>query len=230
MDARRFDRRGYPVVDAAAGYGAWAPSYDETVAEGLDRPLLPRLTSIAWAKVERAADLACGTGRTGAWLRQAGVRRIDGVDITPEMLSRARLRGAHDTLHLADLAATPLPSASYQLVTLVLADEHLAELGPVYREAARLLQPGHAFMLIGYHPFFLLNGLATHFHGADGAAVAIESYVHLFADHIRAAAAAGLSLIELDECLIDEEWLASKPKWQPYLGWPVSFAMVCRKA
>ena len=85
-------------------------------------------------------------------------------------------------------------------------------------------------MLIGYHPFFLLNGLATHFHGADGAAVAIESYVHLFADHIRAAAAAGLSLIELDECLIDEEWLASKPKWQPYLGWPVSFAMVCRKA
>jgi len=85
-------------------------------------------------------------------------------------------------------------------------------------------------MLIGYHPFFLLNGLATHFHRADGAAVAIESYVHLFADHIRAAAAAGLSLIELDECLIDEEWLASKPKWQPYLGWPVSFAMVCRKA
>ena len=58
------------------------------------------------------------------------MRRIDGVDITPEMLSRARLRGAHDTLHLADLAATPLPSASYQLVTLVLADEHLAELGP----------------------------------------------------------------------------------------------------
>src|SRR4051794_12377950 len=50
VDARRFDRRGYPVVGTAAGYGAWAPSYDDTVAEGLDRPLLLRLKSIRLGK------------------------------------------------------------------------------------------------------------------------------------------------------------------------------------
>jgi hypothetical protein len=37
------------------------------------------------------------------------------------------------------VSRTELPPASYGLCTLVLADEHLADLTPVYQEAARLL-------------------------------------------------------------------------------------------
>ena len=60
-------------------------------------------------------------------------------------------------------------------------------------------------------------------------AVAIKSYVHLFADHFRAGTEAGLRLVELEECVIDEAWLESKPKWRRYLNWPVSFALVWRR-
>ncbi len=230
MDASLFDRRDYPTASAAGGYGEWAATYEETVAVGLDAPLLARLTAIDWRHVAEAADLACGTGRTGQWLKENGVAAIDGVDITPEMLALAEKRGVYRLLSVGEVGKTPLSAARYGLVTMSLADEHLPELSPAYREAARLLRPGGQFLLVGYHPFFLMNGLVTHFHRADGEAVTIQSYVHLFRDHFRAGVAAGLALAALDECVIDEDWLKTKPKWRRYLNWPVSFAMVWVKA
>jgi SAM-dependent methyltransferase len=180
MDFAPFDKRGCPVVSAQTGYAEWAGHYEATVAAGLDRPLLDALKGVRWDDIEMAADLACGTGRTGVWLSQHGVRFIDGVDLTPEMLQIAESKSVYRHLQRADVAATDLPSSTYDLCTLVLADEHLASLEPVYLEVARLLVSGGSFVLIGYHPFFLMNGTPTHYHRADGVAVTIQSYVHLF--------------------------------------------------
>jgi SAM-dependent methyltransferase len=230
MDFGPFDKRRYPLVPPAAGYAEWAPRYEATVAAGLDAPLWPRLRSLAWDRIGRAADLACGTGRTGAALAARGVGAIDGVDATAAMLAIAAEKGIYRSLACADVARTGLPGESYELCTMGLADEHLAALGPVYREAARLLVPGGAFLLIGYHPFFAMGGgMPTHYHREDGAAVAIETHIHLFSDHFAAGRAAGLALAEFEECVIDEAWLETKPKWRPYLHWPVSFALLWRK-
>lgn len=228
MDFSVFDRRRYPVVSAATGYAEWAHNYDATVASGLDEPLLESLTSVNWGQVRRAADLACGTGRTGVWLKNHGVAAIHGVDLTQQMLDIAASKHSHEQLHLADVASTPLASSAYDLCMLVLADEHLEELEPVYREAARLLADSGHFVLIGYHPFFLMQGTPTHYHreSANGEPIAIQSYVHLFSEHFHAASNAGLRIAEFRECVIDEKWLARKPKWREYLNWPVSFALV----
>ncbi len=228
-EASQFDPRDYPVVDAARGYGEWAASYEETVAVGLDRPLLARIGSVDWSSVGAAVDLACGTGRTGEWLKGQGVGAIDGVDITPEMQAQAAEKNVYRSLTISDVAATGLDAGAYDLVIMALACEHLADLAPVYGEAARLLRPGGQFAIIGYHPFFLLNGKMTHYHRADGEAVSIRSYLHLFGDHVAAGKAAGLMLDEMQECVIDEDWLTTKPKWRPYLHWPVSYGMVWRK-
>jgi len=142
---------------------------------------------------------------------------------------RARGKAAYRHLAVGDAAASGFAPDAYELVAFVLADEHVADLAPVYREAVRLLIPGGAFLLIGYHPFFLLNGLITHFHQADGEAIAIESHMHLASEHFTAASGAGLTLAEFKECVIDEAWLETKPKWRPYMGWPASFAFVWRR-
>ena len=52
--------------------------------------------------------------------------------------------------------------------------------------------------------------------------MAIRSYVHLFSDHVKAAHARGWRLLEMDEGLIDEAWLAKKPQWEKYRNRPVS--------
>lgn len=229
MDFDRFDTRGYPTLGVRAGYAAWAPTYERVVQDEMDLRLLERLTTVRWPGVCRALDLACGTGRTGAWLRARGVARLDGVDLTPEMLDRARPKGLYDALVQGDMLATGLPPATYDLVTVVLADEHLGALAPLYREAARLCPGGGQLVIVGYHPYFLMAGIPTHFDRADGQAVAIESHVHLLSDHVKAALASGWTLLELDEGVVDEAWLAKKPKWARHAGRPVSFAMVWRR-
>src|SRR5262245_26441538 len=100
MDAAMFDRRRYPTVSAKTGYDEWARTYEATVATGLDQHLLPRIRSVDWAAIDAAADLACGTGRTGVWLKAYGIGTVDGVDISPEMLALAKQKGIYRRLEL----------------------------------------------------------------------------------------------------------------------------------
>jgi len=230
LEFSQFDRRRYPTVPVREGYREWLPSYETTVEDEMDVVLLAALERVPWASVERAADLGCGTGRTGAWLRQHGVARIDGIDLTPEMLAIARGRGIYERLAQADVAGTGLEGGTYDLVTTCLVDEHLRDLRPLYREGARLLRPGGIHVLVGYHPHFIMTtGIPTHFDRRTGEPVAIETYVHLLSDHVTAALAAGLSLGEMRERLVDDRWIALKPRWAPYRNHPVSFAMAWRK-
>ena len=72
-------------------------------------------------------------------------------------------------------------------------------------------------------------GMPTHFDRRPGDPVAIETYVHLISDHVAAARAGQLSLLEMRERLVDDRWIALKPRWEPYRHHPVSFAMVWQK-
>jgi SAM-dependent methyltransferase len=236
-----FDNRGYRTVAPREGYDRWAGTYEETVQDAMDIALLDRV-AVDWAAVGAAADLGCGTGRTGAWLKARGVGEIDGVDLSPGMLEAARARGVYRSLTEADVGATGidagtadrdpgstgLAAGAYDLVVSCLVDEHLAELGPLYGEAARLARPGARFVLVGFHPHFIIaSGMPTHFDDAEsGESLAIETHVHLLSDHVAAGRAAGLALVELHERVVDDEWVALKPKWERFRDHPISFAFV----
>jgi SAM-dependent methyltransferase len=230
VDFARFDTRGYRTVGVREGYGSWVASYEETVPDELDVALLEMLSSVEWETVRRAADLGCGTGRTGLWLRRHGVAAIDGVDLTAEMLAVAGSRGIYDRLIEADVTSTGLPPAAYDLVTTCLVDEHLPDLRPLYEEARRLAAPGGSYVLVGYHPHFIITaGMPTHFKSSSGEQVAIETYIHLLSDHVSAALGAGWTLAEMRESVIDDVWLRVKPKWQSFRNQPISVAFVWRK-
>jgi SAM-dependent methyltransferase len=225
-----FDARGYRTVDVRSGYGEWVATYEDTVYDAMDLDQLAALRSVPWPEIRVAADLGCGTGRTGAWLRRQGVATIDGADLTPEMLALARERRIYRRLVEAEVSSTGLEDAAYDLVTTCLVDEHLAELEPLYAEAWRLARPGATYVLVGFHPHFMMaTGMPTHFDSASGEPVAIETHVHQLSDHVRAALAAGWQLAEMHERLIDDAWLAVKPKWEPQRGRPIAFAFAWRK-
>ena len=225
-----FDARRYRTVDVRTGYAEWVASYEQTVQDTMDVALLERLSSIDWGRVRLAADLGCGTGRTGAWLAQRGVGTIDGVDLTPEMLVVARDKGLYRGLVEADLAATGLPSAAYDLVSACLVDEHLPEVQPLYREAFRLARPAGWLVLVGYHPQFIMAaGMPTHYTSRSGEQVAIDTHLHLLSDHVTAGLQAGWTLREMKERVIDESYLAHKPKWARFRNQPIAFAFAWHK-
>ncbi|MDX1624112.1 MAG: class I SAM-dependent methyltransferase [Gemmatimonadota bacterium] len=228
-DFADYDARGYPTLPVRAGYREWAETYEATVLDEMDLRLLERLESVEWGRIERCLDLACGTGRTGVWLAGRGVESIDGVDLTAEMAQIARPKGVYDRLVLGDVTALPFRAGLYGLAVQSLADEHLSDLAPLYRETARVTGKSGAFVIVGYHPQFLMSGVPTHFDRGGGKPAAIRSWVHLFSDHVAAARRAGWTLEEMEERLIDDAWVERKPKWERYRGRPVSFAMAWRK-
>jgi SAM-dependent methyltransferase len=228
----RYDSRRYRTLDVAAGYTAWAPSYDATMDDRLDLPLLGLLASVDWSGIAAAVDLGCGTGRIGAWLKAHGVARVDGVDACSAMLDRAAARGIYESLVCADAAATGLAGQRYDLVISSFAICHLTDLTGLYAEAARLIRLSGAAVLVDYHPFMLLKGVPTHFQAPAGEPVAIANVVHLIGDHVQAGRCAGLTLWEMREQLVDAEWVAEnrrlfgEPRLANHVGHPVSFAMV----
>jgi SAM-dependent methyltransferase len=229
-DFKAFDVRGYRTVDVRTGYGEWVATYENTVEDAMDIALLDELREVPWSSVGAAAELGCGTGRTGTWMREHGVEVIDGLDLTPEMLEVARGRGVYRQLVEGDVAATGLRSEGYDLVMTCLVDEHLADIAPLYAEAFRLARPGATFVLVGFHPHFIMAaGMPTHFDSASGEPVAIDTYVHLLSEHITVGLAAGWRLVEMRERVIDDAWLALKPKWERLRGQPVAFAVAWRK-
>ncbi|MGE3182661.1 MAG: class I SAM-dependent methyltransferase [Phycisphaerae bacterium] len=133
IDFANFDQRHYPVVSTRDGYGEWADSYEATVPDEMDIRLLARLTPENWKNITAAADLGCGTGRIGGWLKSNGVTTIDGIDLTPEMLKLARVKNVYRTLREGDVSRTAFADASYDLAIASLMDEHIRDLATLYR-------------------------------------------------------------------------------------------------
>jgi SAM-dependent methyltransferase len=221
-----YDTRHYLTVDVVTGYSAWAHTYDQTVHDELDLHLLASLQTVPWAQCRTAVDLGCGTGRIGTWLQGQGITQLHGIDCTPAMISQAAVTQAYTQLCIADITRCPLPDQHYNMGITVLATCHVADLSAFYAEAARLLRPGGFFVLLDYHPFCLLQGIPTHFESATGMPIAIANVVHLLSDYVQQGRRVNWSLLEMQERLVDDAWIAHRPGMARYRHHPVSFVMV----
>jgi predicted TPR repeat methyltransferase len=89
-------------------------------------------------------DLGCGTGLAGAAFRDLA-RRLDGIDLSPAMVGKARGRGIYDDVIVGDIETIP----AHTDCDLVLAADtlvYLGDLAPAFRAAATALKPGGAFL------------------------------------------------------------------------------------
>jgi SAM-dependent methyltransferase len=116
---------------------------DELDGKPRDRELLEALARTA---EDAVADIGCGPGQIGAFVRQRG-RRVVGLDLSPEMARLAKLR--LDAALVADMRALPLGTDSMGGLVAFYAVIHLrrAELGTALREFRRVLRPGGRVLL-----------------------------------------------------------------------------------
>ena len=89
-------------------YAEWASSYEETFVAAKAYRYHLHVADTLVAHVRPAGptlDVGCGTGVVGVALRERGVSEIDGVDISPDMIDKAREKGDYRKLMQADLTA-----------------------------------------------------------------------------------------------------------------------------
>lgn len=97
-----------------------AASFDDEADHGLADPA----TRAAWRDLlvgalppapARIADLGCGTGTLTRLLVDEG-HTVDGLDFSPEMIDRARIKVPEAAFVVADAAAPPLATGAYDVV------------------------------------------------------------------------------------------------------------------
>ena len=116
----------------------------------------------------RAIDFGCGTGFVISLMTDL-IDRIDGVDITPEMMRTVNVSSGKVYLHECLAEATPFSDATFDIATAYSFMDHLHDYRDFLREAHRVLRPGGIFYsdLNPNRAFIEAIADAERSHGAD---------------------------------------------------------------
>ena len=146
-----------PSAYVAQLFDDYADRFDAALVERLGYSVPQKLARVVEAQLEApfgcVVDLGCGTGLFGAEIR-ARATRLEGFDLSANMLAKARTKALYDQLGQADLAQPPDTSGLFGedlapgRADLAAAAEvlmYLGDLAPVFTLAASLLRPGGHF-------------------------------------------------------------------------------------
>ena len=167
-------------------YAKWAATYEQFLDK--NRYIYARQVAEIYGERspvhgEPVLDAGCGTGRVGAALFRLGVSPIDGIDISPEMLTKARGKSGpggepvYRRLIEADLTALlDLATDSFSGIVSSGAFTH-GHLGPdVLSELLRIARPGSVGVIGVNSSVFESNGFGDRFdrYCADGVIGGLE--------------------------------------------------------
>src|SRR5262249_52033908 len=126
--------------------------------------------------------------------------KVIGVDISPDMLARARAKIPAGEFHEADLHHLPLPDDHVDTVVCALALTRVSELAPVFAEFVRVLRAGGHLVisdLRGLFPDGIRSPLARA--GANGRPGYLSQRRHLTSDYLAAAIPLALQVRRCEE-------------------------------
>lgn len=170
-------------------YRDWATTYDADFIERMGYAM-PRIVAEVFERVGGAGpilDVGCGSGAVGVGL--AG-QRIDGLDLSPEMLDVAVQKGVYTRLVEGDLLQElPLATASYRGIVSAGTFTH-GHVGPeALDELIRVSASGAVFCLGINAEHFETHGFATKFaalrESGEISEASIEDHAIYEADHER---------------------------------------------
>lgn len=200
LDDESLDGPGVRVdrLGTVEGYRVWSRTYDEP-GNGLfafEEPIVHEILDALPAGI--AVDAGCGTGRHTEHLAALG-HRVVGVDSSPEMLERARVRVPRADFRHGELHRLPLDDDAADIVVCGLALAHVRSLEPVLAEFARVLRPGGQLVISDPHEESVALGSIPSVRGPGGRPGRLSTYRHLAGDYLRAALRAGLRVRRCEE-------------------------------
>jgi len=143
-------------------------------------------------------DIGCGTGLSGALLRPFA-KQLEGIDLSPKMLERAKARGVYDTLYEAELTAFLLDAKfKYDAITCVDTFCYFGDLTNAVNASVRVLKPKGWFVFTLEK--FESDGSSQNFHlNFHGRYSHSESYVR------QSLTNAGYQINRIDQAILRKE-------------------------
>lgn len=147
-------------------------------------------------------DLCCGQGTLTSVIADQGAR-VNGIDFSPEMLSRARAAAPAATIVEGDAMALPFDDARFDKVVCNFGMMHIADQPKALSEVRRVLKPGGAFSMATWvgpaaSPAFAAVFCALKAH-ADFSAAPAQPDLFAFADPARADAMTADAGLEMEQ-------------------------------
>ena len=114
------------------------------------RALLPALTGL------RVLDLGCGFGWFSRWARQNGAVQVLGIEVSQNMLARARAETSDPGIRYrrTDLERLTVPAGSFDLVYSSLALHYVKNLSGLMSKVCRSLVSGGSLVFSVEHPIY----------------------------------------------------------------------------
>lgn len=104
----------------------------------------------------RVIDLGCGFGWFCRWADEQGAAEVRGLDVSQNMLDRARATTQSPRIHYerADLEHLQLPVSGYDLAYSSLTLHYIEHLADLFATVHRALAPGGHFVFSAEHPIY----------------------------------------------------------------------------
>jgi SAM-dependent methyltransferase len=189
--------------------------------EGLDgapewptlRSMLPDLAGT------RVVDLGCGFGWFCRFAREAGAADVLGLDVSANMLARARETSSDGaiTYREADLDTLDLPEATFHLAYSALTLHYLENLGALFATIHRTLVPGGRFVFSVEHPLFTEPGPDYLDEGprtTDWLAKGVVKQHRTLATYLNLLIGAGFTVRRVEEWGPSRQQIAAHPEWK----------------
>jgi ubiquinone/menaquinone biosynthesis C-methylase UbiE len=142
-------------------WGGVAEWYDSHLASDTyhEKVIMPRLFRMM-GDIQRkdVLDLACGQGHVSRTMVKGGAR-VTGVDISPELVTFAKIKNDEEKLSIPFFASPShkldmLKDNSEDIIICVLAIQNIEKVAETFKECSRVLRKGGRFFIVMNHPAF----------------------------------------------------------------------------
>jgi malonyl-CoA O-methyltransferase len=150
----------------------------------------------------RVLDLACGSGRYARLLAQKHAASVIALDFSESMLRQV----AGAPCLRASMMQLPFASSTFGAVICGLAIAHAPDIDAWMTEVTRVLEPGGELLYSDFHPDAARAGMTRSFRDEYGQKVTVPHQRYEVEAQKRAATAAGLSIVAVQELRVGHEF------------------------
>ena len=192
-------------MDTRKAYDDWSKQYDSNINKTRDLEAKALREILSEVDFNSCLEIGCGTGKNTEWL-VTKAKRITAVDLSKEMLSKARGKINSDKVQFLQTDITKswvFTKEKFDLVTFSLVLEHIENLDHIFNEAAKVLIPGGYIYIGELHPFKQYNGTKARYESNEGLQI-LDCYNHNISDFIQSAKRSGFEIENINEYFDNE--------------------------